>query len=69
MLRRAPSRVRLVADGDGTATGGSGEQLVTVSGPAAELLLFCFGRQAYARVNIEGDATWAGALSSAPLGR
>lgn len=68
MLRRAPSRVVLHGPDGQTASGGSGEQTVRVSGPAGELLLFCFGRQHVARVDTEGDATLASALCAAPLG-
>ena len=41
---------------------------VTVTGPASELLLFAYGRQAHARVDITADEAATAALIAAPLG-
>ncbi|NUP02086.1 MAG: TIGR03085 family protein, partial [Nonomuraea sp.] len=56
MLRRSPVRLVLRRTGGGVALGGAREGAnVQVTGTASELLLFCFGRQAHARVELTGD--------------
>jgi uncharacterized protein (TIGR03085 family) len=42
--------------------------VVTVTGPASELLLFAYGRQSHARVDITADDSTVAELVSAPLG-
>ena len=42
--------------------------MVTVSGPAGELALFCSGRRQVAQVELTGDPTAVERLRSAPLG-
>lgn len=73
MLRRSPVGVVLHRRGGGAgrpAVLGGARQgpRVEVSGRASELLLFCFGRQAHARVELSGDAEAAERLRSARLG-
>ncbi|WP_219502407.1 TIGR03085 family metal-binding protein [Nonomuraea ceibae] len=73
MLRRAPVGVVLHRRGSGGARsvllGGAGEgPKVEVTGDAGELLLFCFGRQAHARVDLTGDPGAVERLRSARLG-
>lgn len=69
MLRKAPVGVVLRRSGGGVALGGPrGGARVEVTGPAAELLMFCFGRQRHARVELTGDPEAAERLRDAPLG-
>ncbi|MFB9961159.1 TIGR03085 family metal-binding protein [Sinosporangium siamense] len=73
MLRRAPVAVVLHRigghGGHGVALGGPKRApRVEVTGRAGELLLFCFGRQAHARVDLTGEERAANALRSARLG-
>ncbi|GGK48175.1 TIGR03085 family protein [Planomonospora parontospora subsp. parontospora] len=68
-LRRAPVGVVLHRIGGGVALGGANEgPKVEVTGPASELLLFCFGRQAHARVSLNGDEGSVARLMDASLG-
>jgi uncharacterized protein (TIGR03085 family) len=67
-LRRVPATVVLDAGEYGAVTGGAGGARVTVNGDPAELSLFFSGRQAYARVRLDGDEAAAARLSSARLG-
>jgi len=67
-LRRFPVGVRMVAPGHGEATLGTGEPVVTVTGDPGELTLFFFGRQQAARVQVDGDQTYAAKLRVARLG-
>ncbi|MBX6391626.1 MAG: TIGR03085 family protein [Frankia sp.] len=45
-----------------------GEPAVVVAGPAAELLLYAYGRRSAAKVELRGDAERIAALEAAPLG-
>ncbi len=68
-LRRSPVGVVLHRRGGGVALGGpSGGPKVEVSGEPAELLLFCFGRQDHAKVDLSGDEEQVARLRSAVLG-
>ncbi|NUR52547.1 MAG: TIGR03085 family protein [Hamadaea sp.] len=67
-LRRFPSTVVLDAGEFGAVTAGAGGPRVTVTGDPGELSLFVSGRQAYARVELDGDAGSAEQLSRARLG-
>jgi uncharacterized protein (TIGR03085 family) len=73
-LRRFPSAVLLHAPGYGESTAGAASAddpaspRVRVSGPPSELLLFCFGRQQAARVEVSGPEPHASALRRARLG-
>ncbi|MFC7587418.1 maleylpyruvate isomerase family mycothiol-dependent enzyme [Nonomuraea antimicrobica] len=69
MLRKAPVGVALHRLGGGVALGGPrGGARVEVTGQAAELLLFCFGRQRHARVELTGDPEAVTRLREAALG-
>ncbi|WP_433442044.1 TIGR03085 family metal-binding protein [Nonomuraea sp. CA-141351] len=69
MLRRAPVGVVLHRLGGGVVLGGPrGGARVEVTGRAAELLMFCFGRQRHARVELTGDPEAADRLRDASLG-
>ncbi|GAA5052613.1 uncharacterized protein (TIGR03085 family) [Thermocatellispora tengchongensis] len=76
MLRRSPVGVVLHrigapegAQGRAVALGGpKGGPRVEVTGTAGELLLFCFGRQEHARVELTGDPGAVARLKEAPLG-
>jgi len=58
MTRKAPSGLVLrLPDGtESVAKKANGDGSVTVTGEPAELVLFCFGRQAVAQVELTGDA-------------
>ncbi|MFI6497613.1 TIGR03085 family metal-binding protein [Nonomuraea typhae] len=69
MLRRSPVGVVLHRLGGGVAIGGAQEgPKVEVTGKAGELLLFCFGRQQHARVDLTGDEDAVARLLNATLG-
>ncbi|MEV7007640.1 TIGR03085 family metal-binding protein [Streptosporangium sp. NPDC051022] len=68
-LRRSPVGVVLHRIGGGVALGGpAGGPRVEVTGLAGELLLFCFGRQRHARVDVTGDDRDVARLMGARLG-
>lgn len=66
LLRRAGMTVKLVCPGFGQRTIGKAPIGATVTGPPGEVLLYCFGRKAVARVEVTGDR--AAELEAAPLG-
>ncbi|TDC98714.1 TIGR03085 family protein [Nonomuraea deserti] len=69
MLRRAPVGVVLHRLGGGVLLAGPrGGPKVEVTGRAGELLMFCFGRQAHARVELTGAPENAERLRETPLG-
>ncbi|MFI6731891.1 TIGR03085 family metal-binding protein [Nonomuraea sp. NPDC050451] len=69
MLRKAPVGVVLHRLGGGVALGGPrGGARVEVTGRAAELLMFCFGRQRHAKVELTGDPEAVERLRDASLG-
>ncbi|MFI7418294.1 TIGR03085 family metal-binding protein [Nonomuraea sp. NPDC049684] len=79
MLRRSPVRLVLRRTGGGSAAGrgsaggvalgGAREGAkVQVTGTAQELLLFCFGRQEHARVELTGDDAAVSRATEARLG-
>ncbi|GAA0923747.1 TIGR03085 family metal-binding protein [Nonomuraea longicatena] len=69
MLRRSPVGVVLHRLGGGVTLGGKSDgPKVEVTGRAGELLLFCFGRQQHARVDLTGDDEAIARLMSAGLG-
>lgn len=53
---------------DRSAKAASGSPVVTVSGPAQELLLFSFGRKDHSIVEISGDSSSIAALQAAQMG-
>ncbi len=68
LLRGAPVGVRLCTP-DGTAlVARSGADTVTVTGRPSELVLFAFGRQAVAEVELRGAASAVQSLKDATLG-
>ncbi|GAA3082790.1 TIGR03085 family metal-binding protein [Streptosporangium carneum] len=69
LLRRSPVGVVLHRIGGGVALGGpGGGPRVEVTGRSGELLLFCFGRQRHARVEVAGGEKAVAELMRAPLG-
>jgi uncharacterized protein (TIGR03085 family) len=68
MLRRAPVAVVLRRPSGEVVAGRGGDAPVTVAGPAGELVLFVFGRQGHARVDIVADDATAERLRVARLG-
>ncbi len=71
LTRKAPVGLVLRRTNGEEATAkkaGADGVVVTVTGPASELLLFAYGRQAHARVDITADETATAALLAAPLG-
>lgn len=66
--RRLPSAVTLEAPGFGAVNVGAGEPHVRVTGPPGELLLFVFGRQDVARVDLSGPPDAVEQLKGARLG-
>jgi uncharacterized protein (TIGR03085 family) len=68
-LRRVPAAVTVSpVDATGEVTTGAGGPAVRLSGPAAELLLFVFGRQDHALVQLDGPAEIVERLRHAKLG-
>jgi uncharacterized protein (TIGR03085 family) len=71
LTRKAPVGLVLRrSNGDEVTAKKAGDDgvAVTVTGPASEVLLFAYGRQAHARVDITADGAAAAALAAAPLG-
>lgn len=70
MTRKAPTGLVLrLPDGTESVARKPTEQgSVTLTGEPAELLLFCFGRQTVAQVELDGDATAVERLRSASFG-
>ncbi|RVX39555.1 uncharacterized protein (TIGR03085 family) [Nonomuraea polychroma] len=69
MLRKSPVGVVLHRLGGGVALGGPRQGArVEVTGTASELLMFCFGRQKHARVELTGEPDAIARLREAPLG-
>ena len=54
-FRSVPVGVALEAPGHGTVVVKRGDPSVTVTGPPGELVLYAFGRDAVARVELQGD--------------
>ncbi|HET6212215.1 MAG TPA: TIGR03085 family metal-binding protein [Micromonosporaceae bacterium] len=67
-LRRFPATVVLHSPGYGETKAGRGGPEVRLSGPPGELLLFCFGRQRAAQVNVVGPDDLVDRLRTARLG-
>lgn len=68
-LRKSPVGVVLHRQEGGVALGGSKDgPKVEVTGKASELIVFCFGRQKHARVEISGDSDATARLLNASLG-
>jgi hypothetical protein len=67
-LRRTPARVTVTAPGFGTLVGGKGGPDVQMAGEPGELLLFLFGRQAHARVELSGPEQIVARMRTAAYG-
>jgi uncharacterized protein (TIGR03085 family) len=68
LFRRAPVGVRLRRDTGDTVLAGRGAPEVTLTGPAAELVLYAAGRRTHARVQVSGEPAATEALARTPLG-
>jgi uncharacterized protein (TIGR03085 family) len=66
--RRSPVGITLVPDDGETIVAKRAEPMVTVSGPIPELVLFVFGRQDHARVELTGSADAAEQARTASFG-
>jgi uncharacterized protein (TIGR03085 family) len=67
-LRRIPAAITVSAPGFGTFTAGRGGPDVTLTGEPQELILFLFGRQAHARVELTGPDELVERLRTARFG-
>lgn len=65
-FRRSPVGVTL-RSGDQTFTVHSGTPALTITGPPGEILLYAFGRQEQARVELDGDPAAVKALTATKL--
>jgi uncharacterized protein (TIGR03085 family) len=68
MMRRAPVGVVFRRPDGGEIVAKAGTPAVTLSGLPSELLLFVYGRQGHARVDLIGDADLVDQLRAAELG-
>ncbi|WP_133800288.1 TIGR03085 family metal-binding protein [Kribbella caucasensis] len=70
MTRKAPSGLVLrLPDGrESVAKKPTGQGSVTITGEPAELVLFCFGRQSVAQVDLDGDADLVERLRTTSFG-
>jgi uncharacterized protein (TIGR03085 family) len=68
LVRQAPCGVAVARAGGETVTLKQKQPVATLHGPVGELVLFCYGRQAHARVDITAPAALADALRTAKLG-
>ncbi|GII22118.1 TIGR03085 family metal-binding protein [Planosporangium mesophilum] len=67
-LRRVEETVRVEAPGHGAVTIGNGEPTVTITGDPGELVLFFYGRQSAARVDLTGPEELVDRLRRARFG-
>ncbi len=69
LTRKAPAGIVLQPDDGHTAiTAKTSEPMVTIRGPVGELVLFVYGRQAHAQVELDGPADAVAALRTASFG-
>ena len=68
MMRKAPTGVTVRVGSGDPIVARDAEPSVEISGDAGELMLFGNGRQAHARVELDGPADAVAALSAAQLG-
>jgi uncharacterized protein (TIGR03085 family) len=69
LKRQVPDGAKLVpTDGGEPIVLKQAEPLVTVTGPIGELVLFCYGRQAHAKVELTGQVDAIDRLCTASLG-
>ncbi|MGG8408436.1 TIGR03085 family metal-binding protein [Streptomyces sp. 12297] len=66
--RRSPVGMVLRRPDGQTAVARKGTPVVTVTGEPGELVLFCFGRQDAARIELDGDKSAVAQLTTAELG-
>ncbi|WP_328970851.1 TIGR03085 family metal-binding protein [Streptomyces sp. NBC_00239] len=66
--RRSPVGMVLRRPDGQTAVARKGTPVVTVTGEPGELVLFCFGRQDAARIELDGDKSAVAQLTTAKLG-
>nr|MDT0662921.1 TIGR03085 family metal-binding protein [Micromonospora sp. DSM 115978] len=67
-LRRFPGKLLIQAPGHGEARAGAGGEDLRLVGAPGELIIFLFGRQRVARVQLDGPADLTGRLRNARLG-
>lgn len=67
-LRKAPCGVTIDLEGGQPFIAKSADPMVTISGNAAEVLMFIEGRQAHAHVTMDGPPEAVSALSAASFG-
>jgi uncharacterized protein (TIGR03085 family) len=68
MARHCPVGLVLRRAGDGEVQAKAGDPVVTVTGPASELVLFASGRQSHARVDVTAPDDVAAQVRTARLG-
>ncbi|WP_238437059.1 MULTISPECIES: TIGR03085 family metal-binding protein [unclassified Frankia] len=68
VLGRTDSTTSPVASGPSRVVARKGEPAVTLRGPAAELLLYGFGRRSAAQIEVTGDPALIATLEKTPLG-
>ena len=69
LVRRVPTGLVLQpTDGGEPITARKAEPVVTVRGPIGELVLFCYGRQAHAEVELDGPPDAVESLRTAKMG-
>ncbi|WP_041259818.1 TIGR03085 family metal-binding protein [Pseudofrankia inefficax] len=67
-LERTDGTASSVSSGPSRVVARKGEPAVTLRGPAAELLLYGFGRRAAAQIEVTGDPGLIATLEKTPLG-
>lgn len=67
-LRRTPATVTISAPGIGEVTAGRGGPVVRMTGPASELLIFLYGRQAHSEVELSGPEEITARMRTASYG-
>jgi len=68
LVRRSPVGVRFCTPDGTVRLERRGDDLVTVTGPASELVLYAYGRQRHSKVELSGDDRGTRALQDASLG-
>lgn len=67
-LRRTPASVAVSAPGLGTVTAGRGGPAVDLTAPPSELIMFLYGRQAHANVELTGPERITSRMRTARYG-
>lgn len=68
LVRSAPAGITFAADGRDPIVAKQGDEMVTVSGPIGELVLWAYGRQAHSLAKLDGPADVVAALQQASFG-